>query len=98
MIDVNYQKRKNPDLFKSLEKPEVMNLSKIQNYIPIYDRFFALNNTNYNSVNLNHTWYVSDIKEIARLELEARRLPFILRRPMPNGTFEYWRISDLMIL
>jgi DNA-directed RNA polymerase subunit K/omega len=42
--------------------------------------------------------HVSDIKEIARLELEARRLPFILRRPMPNGTFEYWRISDLMIL
>lgn len=42
--------------------------------------------------------HVSDIKEIARLELEARRLPFIIRRPMPNGTFEYWRISDLMII
>ena len=47
---------------------------------------------------INVPEHVSDIKEIARLELEARRLPFIIRRPMPNGTFEYWRISDLMII
>lgn len=61
MIDVNYQKRKNLDLFKSLEKSEVMNLSKIQNYIPIYNRFFTLNDTNYNNINLNHKWYISSI-------------------------------------
>ena len=42
--------------------------------------------------------HVSDIKEIARLELEARRLPFIIKRPMPDGTFEKWRLSDLLIL
>jgi DNA-directed RNA polymerase I, II, and III subunit RPABC2 len=36
--------------------------------------------------------------DIARMELEQRRLPFIIKRPMPNGTFEYWRLSDLMIL
>lgn len=42
--------------------------------------------------------HVTDVREIARLELDARRLPFILKRPMPNGTFEYWRLSDLMIL
>lgn len=42
--------------------------------------------------------HITDVREIARLELEARRLPFILKRPMPNGTFEYWRLSDLMVL
>jgi DNA-directed RNA polymerase I, II, and III subunit RPABC2 len=36
--------------------------------------------------------------EIAKLELEQRRLPFIVKRPMPDGTFEFWRLSDLMIL
>ena len=36
--------------------------------------------------------------EIAHLELEQRRLPFILKRPMPDGSFEYWRLSDLMVL
>lgn len=35
--------------------------------------------------------------EIAKLELEERRLPFIVKRPLPNGTFEYWRLSDLAI-
>lgn len=42
--------------------------------------------------------YVTDVSEIARMELEARRLPFLIRRPMPDGSFEYWRLSDLLIL
>jgi len=42
--------------------------------------------------------YVTQPLDIAKLELEQRRLPFIVKRPMPNGTFEYWRLSDLMIL
>ena len=42
--------------------------------------------------------HVTDLKEIARMELEARRLPIILKRPMPDGTFEKWRLSDLLIL
>ena len=53
---LNYQKRKNKDLFKALEIHEEIQLSNAQNYIPIYSRFFALNETNYNSVNLNHPW------------------------------------------
>jgi DNA-directed RNA polymerase I, II, and III subunit RPABC2 len=42
--------------------------------------------------------YMTQPLEIAKLELEQRRLPFIIKRPMPDGTFEYWRLSDLMIL
>jgi len=42
--------------------------------------------------------HVTDLREIARMELEARRLPFIIKRPMPDGSFEKWRISDLLIL
>ncbi len=42
--------------------------------------------------------YVTDVKDIARLELEQKRLPFIIKRPLPNGTFEYWRLTDLLIL
>ena len=63
MVDVNYQKRKNLELFKSLEDPKSLFLSKTQNYIPIYKRFFSLNDTNWNSINLNHKWYISSIKE-----------------------------------
>lgn len=42
--------------------------------------------------------HVTDVLEIARIELEQKRLPFILKRPMPDGTYEYWRLADLMIL
>ena len=62
-IPFTYEKRKNAELFKSLEKPESLFLSDTQNYIPIYKRFFLLNDTNYNSINLNHTSYITKIKE-----------------------------------
>jgi DNA-directed RNA polymerase subunit K/omega len=42
--------------------------------------------------------YMKSTLEIARLELEQRRLPFLVKRPMPDGTFEYWKLSDLLIL
>ena len=57
---INYQKRKNLELFNSLAKPNSLFMSEMQNYIPIYTRFFSLNDTNYNGINLNHEWYLSD--------------------------------------
>lgn len=42
--------------------------------------------------------HIVNTLDIAKLELEQRRLPFILKRPMPDGTFEYWRLSDLMVI
>jgi DNA-directed RNA polymerase I, II, and III subunit RPABC2 len=42
--------------------------------------------------------HVSSVREIARMELEQKRLPFIIKRPLPNGKYEYWRLADLMIL
>lgn len=32
---------------------------------------------------------------IAELELKQKRVPFIIRRPLPNGGSEYWSIKDL---
>lgn len=40
---------------------------------------------------------VTDSYEIAKMELEAKRLPFILKRPLPDGTFEVWRLADLIV-
>lgn len=42
--------------------------------------------------------HMTDVRDIARYELEQKRLPFLIKRPLPNGTFEYWRLSDLIIL
>jgi DNA-directed RNA polymerase I, II, and III subunit RPABC2 len=35
---------------------------------------------------------------IAEKELMERKIPFIIRRPIPNGGSEYWKVSDLEIL
>ena len=35
---------------------------------------------------------------IAEEELNLKKIPFIIKRPMPNGGFEYWRVSDLELL
>lgn len=35
---------------------------------------------------------------IALKEYENKKIPFILKRPLPNGGCEYWRMKDLEIL
>jgi DNA-directed RNA polymerase subunit K/omega len=32
---------------------------------------------------------------IAEMELKAKKIPFIIRRPLPNGGCEYWKLKDL---
>ena len=58
---LHYEKRKNNNLFENLKSNKKMDISKIQNFIPIYFKFFSLNETNYNNINLNHEWYVTRI-------------------------------------
>jgi hypothetical protein len=65
---INYQKRKNIELFKHFEEPTSLFLSKTQNYIPVYSRFFSLNDTNYNSINLNNKWFISSINSEGKIE------------------------------
>lgn len=35
---------------------------------------------------------------IALKELEEKKIPFIIKRPLPNGGCEYWKLADLEIL
>ena len=35
---------------------------------------------------------------IANMELQQKKIPFIIRRPLPNGHSEYWKVRDLEIL
>jgi DNA-directed RNA polymerases I, II, and III subunit RPABC2 len=35
---------------------------------------------------------------IAELELTQKRIPFIIRRPIPGGACEYWKLKDLEII
>lgn len=35
---------------------------------------------------------------IALKELELKKIPFIIRRPLPNGASEYWKLEDLELI
>ena len=51
-FNIEYVKNKT-DFLKTLENSDNLNLKNVQNYVPLYDKFFVLNNTNYNNINLN---------------------------------------------
>jgi len=38
----------------------------------------------------------TDPLEIAEKELRAKKIPFIIRRKLPNGESEDWRVGDLI--
>ena len=35
---------------------------------------------------------------IAQKEFDQKKIPFIIKRPLPNGACEYWKIKDLEVL
>jgi DNA-directed RNA polymerase subunit K/omega len=35
---------------------------------------------------------------IAKLEMDAKKVPFIIARPLPNGSREYWKVQDLEMI
>lgn len=61
-MEFTYKKHDNSKLFSSLEKTG-LGLKFIQNYIPLYDTFFALTDVNWNSINLNNKLYLYSIKD-----------------------------------
>lgn len=36
--------------------------------------------------------------EISKRELEQRKMPFMIKRTLPDNTFEYWRLKDMVYI
>ena len=58
MFDIYYTKNKNGQIISSLE-----DITKIQNYIPLYKKFFSLTDKNYKNINLNHKYHLDTFLE-----------------------------------
>ena len=48
---------------KSLKGDKIVGVEDIQNYIPLYNKFFELNESNYNSINLNNSNFIDSVEE-----------------------------------
>jgi hypothetical protein len=60
-LDFTYKKDDNHKLFKSLEENSAFGILEPQNYIPLYNSYFALTKTNSNSIILNQKWKLHEI-------------------------------------
>ena len=38
-----------------------------------------------------------DLRAVVMKELQNGRLPYIIKRPLPNGRFEYWPVEKLSL-
>jgi hypothetical protein len=54
-MEIYYKKNDNKNLFKKLNNYGIVD---IQNYCPLYDKYFELNSNNYNSINLHNKLYL----------------------------------------
>ena len=71
--------------------------------IPILTRYEKAKILGLRAKQINHgakpfvelTKDIIDGHTIAYMELTQNKIPFIIRRPMPNGGSEYWKVSDL---
>jgi DNA-directed RNA polymerase I, II, and III subunit RPABC2 len=41
---------------------------------------------------------LTDPMDIAMLELKEKKIPFIIKRYLPNGTFELWNLNELLFV
>jgi DNA-directed RNA polymerases I, II, and III subunit RPABC2 len=41
---------------------------------------------------------MSSTYEIAKLEYRQKKIPLIIKRRLPNKTFEYWKLDDLVLI
>ena len=39
----------------------------------------------------------SDPYRLAEIELDAKKIPFIVRRYLPDGSYEDWKVSELYV-
>jgi hypothetical protein len=73
---VNYAKYRNNELFDQLKEEKIMDMEYIQNYIPIYDKFFEMNPTNYEHVNMNSLFHINNVVE--------KETPIVYRAKLSN--------------
>lgn len=85
-----YKKNKNNNLFSNLEKDINGRFEKTQNYIPIYSRYFSLNQTNWNAINLNNN------KLITQIERRENDNNFIVRLNNGKTIHSFFKLAPLL--
>ena len=62
-MELNYIKNDNEKLFANFKDKNLLEIEDAQNYIPIYQTFFNLNEKNYNNINLNNFYKLQTLEK-----------------------------------
>jgi hypothetical protein len=62
-MEIHYKKNNNGTFFDNCKNDTLLGARNVQNYIPIYDKFFNLSEQNYNNINLNNLYIVNSLNE-----------------------------------
>jgi len=92
---INVIRDKNNIIIDELHKTLPM-LTKYEKTRILGIRFKQLNNGSLPYIKVDED--ILDNLLIAEKELKQKKIPFIIQRPIPNNTFEYWKLQDLEIL
>ena len=108
-FELMYHKCKNISLFETLEGANT-GLHNLQNYMPLYRRFFSLSDTNHNNINLNHRCHATSVQSggnknnvAAVFESDDKKRVFIKYSPLLDpikylsGKYDM-AASDLLVL
>lgn len=92
---INVTKDNNNNIIDAFHKT-IPILTKYEKTKIIGIRLKQLNNGAKPYVTLSDT--ILDNNIIVNMELTQKVLPFIVSRPLPNNTYEYWKLQDLELL
>lgn len=88
-LNENYDPRKNitSSIMSIYEKTNILGsrIRQLENGAPTFLSREMLEDLNGN------------IRRIAEIELEQKKLPYIIVRKLPNDNIEYWKLNDLII-
>ena len=62
-MNIYYTKNNNTELFSQFNEDCFGKITNMQNYIPLYNRFFNFNDNNYNQINLNNKYYIVKLEK-----------------------------------
>lgn len=94
---IGYEKRKNRELFKSFKNLKTLDIKEIQNYIPIYNKFFNFDKTQ--EINLDNYNFISSIKDDLESDEDEDEFPekiFNVEIKNKNETFQKKSFLKLM--
>tara|TARA_B100000900_G_scaffold407138_1_gene419325 strand:+ start:1856 stop:3634 length:1779 start_codon:yes stop_codon:yes gene_type:complete len=94
-MELNYKKNNNDLLFETMINMDMTELENIQNYIPIYNKFFNLSDTNYNSINLNNKYSLHSLDtKLSYSKFEGSVVDSCNNKTSRNIFFKYSPLID----